>query len=335
MPNYKTWSFEELRFQDYSMNKKFSSTSGPTGAFGTSTQSAFGTTGTFGQTAGTGSGLFGKAPAFGASTTGFGGATTGTGFGATNTGTPSAFGATGATSGFGAPTGAFGAPTTAGFGATGTGAFGANAPKPFSSFPASGTSSFGTSAFGTANNTPTTSIFGAPKTTTPFGAATTQPTQQTGFGFGTGLLGGTTAGAQPAGTTGMFGQPAATPFGAQQQQQPAATPFGGGSLFGATPAPASTSLFSNTNTTQNNLFNAPKTGGFFGAAGAAATPAQGSGPGLFSTPFGGSTGFSSNFSTPATGFGSSLGAGGSLFPSSQPAAQPGPTLQASIDKSPY
>lgn len=147
MPQYKNYSLEELRLQDYQQNRKTAGgAAGGTSAFGAPAGGAFGsntsTTSAFGQPAAS-TGGFGQpqTSAFGqpAQTSAFGaGATGATGglFGQQQQpATTSAFGQPAGTSAFGASTSAFGQPAaTSGFGAganTG-GAFGAAASKPFS-----------------------------------------------------------------------------------------------------------------------------------------------------------------------------------------------------------
>ncbi|KAI9016066.1 nuclear protein 96-domain-containing protein [Hyaloraphidium curvatum] len=258
MANYKNWSLEELRLQDYAMGKKAPTAGAP----------GFGQTGAFGQTAPTTGGLFGSTSA----TSGFGQPqqqpqqTLGAGlFGAQNTTTAAP--ATGF-GGFGQAqqpaTTAFGQPQQTGglFGATTTG-FGAQQP---------------------ATTQPAATGFGAG-----FGFGTPQSQQKPAFGFGA-----TSATTTPAAPTGFggFGQPAAqpatstSPFGfgqtaqpAQQQQQtgfslfgakattptapaaPAATGFGGfGTATTQAAAPASTFSFGAT------VPSAPAAGaGLFGA----------------------------------------------------------------------
>lgn len=334
MPQYKNYSLEELRLQDYQQNRKTASGApGGTGAFGAPAGGAFGAstgaaTSAFGQPA-AGTSAFGQpqqTSAFGqpAQTSAFGGGATGGGlFGQQQQpATTSAFGqpATG-TSAFGASTSAFGQPAaTSGFGAgaaTG-GAFGAAASKPFSfgSTPAPATGGFGqpaTSAFG--QPAASTGAFGQqqPATTSAFGGGFGQKpatTPATG-GFGTGF-------GQPA-ATGGFGQPAATGgFGASTSKPassfsfgataPTSTAGGFGTGFGTTPAPAT------------GGFGQPATGGLFGAAkpaapttslfnNTAATTGTTGGFGGFGTGATGATGglFGQK---PATGLG---GTGGGLF----------------------
>ncbi|CAO3609277.1 unnamed protein product [Cunninghamella blakesleeana] len=286
MPQYKQYSIEELRLQDYNQNRKtgnaqgttatggfgstaatggFGSTSGTTGGFGQSNTGGFGqqpstgafgqtTTGGFGaQTSNTGGGLFGQTQNTG--TTGFGQQPTTTGFGQTNTG------------GFGANTGGFGNTATTGFGA------GANTAQKTFGF---GATSQPATGFG--STTATTGGFGQNTLgTTGFGQ-TNQQTQQTGFGFGQ----------KPAGTTTTgFGAPA-TGFGATT----------GG--FGAASKPASSFSFNPTST-------APTT-----------TQTTGFGSGFGTATSGATTGFGAT--QPAqTGFGAPA-AGGGLF-GAKPAGQ--------------
>lgn len=139
MPQYRNYSLEELRLQDYAQNRKTSAAAAP-GGFGTATTGGFGSTATstpFGQT---GTSAFGQQ----AGTSAFGQPQTSSAFGSTGTGTglfgqqqqpstgTSAFGS--GTTGFGSTGGGFGSSTgTSGFGSTGTGAFGSaasNAAKP-------------------------------------------------------------------------------------------------------------------------------------------------------------------------------------------------------------
>ncbi|KAF7724665.1 hypothetical protein EC973_000837 [Apophysomyces ossiformis] len=252
MPQYKQYSVEELRLQDYAQNRKNSGSAvapggfgaqNPTGAFGASSMStpfgqsatttpfgqqqatgAFGqpqtTTGAFGSTTGGGT-MFGQQQQPAAGTTAFGAPTTGTGgFGSTGFG--------GATS-----TPAFGAATTGGFGA----AAGA-ANKPFSFGSTTTSTQPATVGFGAATTTP---AFGQPAAgTTAFG----QPAQQqTGFGG---------FGAKPAGTaTSGFGTGFGTGFGSTAAAKPA-TSF---SFGGTSAAPTTT-----TGTTGFGGFGAPSTG---------------------------------------------------------------------------
>ncbi|KAI9354053.1 nuclear protein 96-domain-containing protein [Zopfochytrium polystomum] len=365
MPNYKNWSFEELRVQDYAMNKKFSTTSGPagfgTGTFGQTNQAAgaFGSSaGGFGQSGAAG-GIFGASQS---GSSGFSFGTTGSSFGQTGT---SVFGAGPS---LGASATAFGSAPTAstGFGASsGTGfGFGSNTTKPgaFGSFGTnSATGAFGTSgtAFGGGTGT-TGGIFGQkqPSSST-FGI--TQPAQQpTGFSstFGGGIGGSTFGAQQPATSAGLFGRPPATQntgFGLGQQTpatglfgpgQPASTTsFGAGvGGFGSTPgfAAGQSSLFggaSNSGFSSGTSFGA-KPGGLFGSTQTAGTPGFGGGGAGFGGGFGGTAtpGFGSGFQSSLTGQATGLAntnLGGSLFSSSLGSNAPGPSLHASIDQSPY
>ncbi|KAG2223788.1 hypothetical protein INT45_001922 [Circinella minor] len=209
MPQYRSYSLEELRLQDYAQNRKNSGAAGApaAGGFGSTATGGFGTgaTGGFGQQQQPGSTPFGQSAgtsAFGQqqqpAAGGFGAGATGGGlFGQPQQqqqGTP-AFGSS-TTGGFGtgATSGGFGATsgTTGGFGsAGGFGATAGNAAKPLF-----GGSQPATGGFGAASTTP---AFGAGATTGGFGQPNQQ--QQTG-GFGGGF------GAKPSGTatTGGFGQ---------------------------------------------------------------------------------------------------------------------------------
>uniref|UniRef100_A0A0X3NVG3 Nuclear pore complex protein Nup98-Nup96 n=1 Tax=Schistocephalus solidus TaxID=70667 RepID=A0A0X3NVG3_SCHSO len=334
MKEYQDKSLEELRVEDYLLNKK-SGTQGTSGLFGsgvkpltfatptattaplfgasaTQTQakplfgggtSLFGAsqpTGTFGQT--TQSSLFGGKPLFGASNTTanvFGSSTTaqnqlGLTFGQASQSQGSIFGSKPA----------FGATTTAP-------SFGI-----FGSQPAQSASpGFG---FG---KTQTTGLFGsAPASNSLFGA--TQPASQASpFGAvanqSTGLFGGI----RPTTATSIFGSTTTT----------APTAFGFGSAFGVKPA-ASTGLFGNT-LTSNPLAAKPTGFGFpttqatpgFGLPSTATSAAQsGLGGGLFGAKkplFGANT----TTATPGFGFGAataSTGLFGNALGATSQAAQP-------------
>ncbi|KAG0018263.1 hypothetical protein BGZ80_007386 [Entomortierella chlamydospora] len=301
MPQYRGYSFEELRLQDYQQGRKF-----PGQAAG------FGGTSTFGQQpAATG---FGAQPStgfgsnsttsniggFGGGTTGFGGTTT-AGFGSTTpfgSTAPASTGFGGQTTtpstGFGATTGAFGSQPATGFGATsGTGGFGtaggfgaATAAKPATGFGGFGTTAtsqpatgFGatTGGFGATTATPSlfggggtgTGAFGAPAATTSTGFGgfgTTQTSAapaSTGLGFGLG------------GAAGGFGAKPATSslFGGNATSTSTAPSFGS---FGTAPAAGTGGLFGGAST-GSSLFPATSTAstGLFGGAGATAAPSFG------------------------------------------------------------
>lgn len=236
MPAYAHKSTEELRFEDYLKRTN------PAAAQAAATQNAPQAT-----AAATGAGAFGQpAGGFGApatSTGGFGG-------GAFGAAAPSAFGAPAtSTGGFGGAAGGFGSPTTT---STGFGGFGGAATSTGLSFgkPA------GTGAFGAAPAA--TGAFGAPATTSAFGATTGgfgAPATSTAGGFGASGFGATTA---PA--TGGFGG-----FGATTGAAPGATGGFGASSFGK---PAATSGFGGFGAT-----TAPATGGFGGFGATTAQPA--------------------------------------------------------------
>ncbi|KAJ3105705.1 hypothetical protein HDU97_007682 [Phlyctochytrium planicorne] len=368
MPNYKTWSPEELRLQDYTMNKKFSAQTGP--GFGTNT---FATPGPGGSTFSFGGGTnntqptstFGATPTsnftFGAAqpqqqggifgggqstsnsflnpsatTGGFGSNTTGStfgGFGGQPAASTSTFGSGG---GFGASTPktgfGFGTPSTGtGFGAGGTtSTFGANA----------GSSNL----FG--NKTPTSTTFGSG-----FGSA------NTGFGA-TGAFGSNNA--ANTGTGGLFNrspQNNTGGFGFNTQNNAASTPFGANSSFGG--AQQNTfgqnntgSLFQSSTSTpafgaNNTAIGAKTAGNFFGS-----TPAPTSTFGGNLGGFNQTTNQSGSLMNPLSGglgtstfggLGTSSAMGNNLFGGSGAANSfmgannngAGQTLQASIDRNPY
>ncbi|CAI5720976.1 unnamed protein product [Peronospora destructor] len=279
MPAYAHKSTEELRYEDYLKRTD------PAAAQAAATQNA---------------------PALSATT---GGSSAFGGFGA-QPATSSAFGATG---GFGTnQPSAFGAPSTGGgFGSSTFGsATAASTPGVFGGFgsqPAAPATSGG--MFGNAAASPGTGAFGAPATSSVFGAAPGAasafgaPSTNGGFGATAGGFGssfGAAPAAQPQNSTfGGFGATTPAPssgFGASGFGKPAASPGFGG--FGATTAPA-----------------APAAGGFgFGAAQpqASATTSLFGGSGTAAPA---STGFSFGGSAPklATsggfGFGSTGGTG--------------------------
>ncbi|CEJ03023.1 hypothetical protein RMCBS344292_17014 [Rhizopus microsporus] len=299
MPQYKDYSLEELRLQDYAQGRKTASAAG--GAFG---QPAAG--GAFGQTTSTmGGGAFGQPStggAFGqpAASTGFGQPAQSNMFGATsNTGSifgqqqqqqpTTAFGQSTGTNAFGSTTNAFGATgtNTTGFGAGTTGsAFGANAAKPFGF---GGTSTAPTTGFGA-----TTTGFGQQGTTGGFGQ------QNTTGGFGqqasqTGGFGG--FGAKPAttttGTTGFggFGNTGATTSGFGAATSKPATGFS----FGQPATSTGTTGFGGFGTSTT-----PSLGGFGQTGAGTTTSAFGGNKPATSTSFFGNT---TGATTGTTGFG--------------------------------
>ncbi|KAG1469211.1 hypothetical protein G6F56_003384 [Rhizopus delemar] len=338
MPQYKDYSLEELRFQDYSQGRKTAAAAG--GAFGQpAAGSAFGqpanamggqfnqtpaSNSLFGQPAATG-GAFGQpaqSSAFGATNTNTGGI-----FGQQQNSTP-AFGQNTGTSAFGQPAqsnafGAAGNTGSTGFGAGATGgAFGANAgaAKPFgfgntSAAPTTGFGTTGTGGFGQQQNN--TGGFGQQPAQTGgfggFGAKPASTTPSTGFG-GFGNTGAATGGfgaatSKPATSFG-FGQTGAastgtTGFGGFGAQNNTAGGFGqpasgatSGGLFGST-KPA---------TSSTSLF-----GGNTGAAtGSTGFGGFGTGQNNATGGFGASNtgGFGQK---PATGTGTSLFGGGNTL----------------------
>ncbi|KAI8640494.1 nucleoporin autopeptidase-domain-containing protein [Parasitella parasitica] len=338
MPQYKNYSLEELRLQDYLQNRKNAS-SAPASSFGTSGGGAFGatpaTTSAFSQP--TATGAFGQQQpsAFGqpAQTNAFGASVGASGslFGQQQPGsnTP-AFGQP-ATNAFGSSNSAFGQPSTAntsfGSAANTGGAFGTAASKPFAfgSTPAPTTGGFSqttNTAFGQA--APTTSAFGQQSASTNFGGFGQKPAGTTTGGFGGFGNTGTTGGfGQPA--AGGFGQPAAGGFGAATSKPassfsfgataPATGTTGGFGGFGTTPA-AGTGGFGQT-TTGGGLFGAAKpaapTTSLFGNTAGATTGATGGfgGFGGFGTGQTGQTGGAGGLfgQKPASGLGTT-GSGG-------------------------
>ncbi|CAH8850249.1 unnamed protein product [Trichobilharzia szidati] len=298
MKEYQDKSLEELRLEDYALNRRGpSSTVGNTSIFATSSAAKpfqFGSS----QIGGTTS-IFGQAnkptsSLFGASTSGVTSSNTML-FG--NTATQSAFGQASQGSLLGLKP-QFGAATTASifgttpatqstgfaFGQTNqtTSVFGA---KPL--FGATSTAATGTSLFGTAQTTPqlgnTGFTFGQPQqqatglggSTSLFGQSTqastaakptlfgTQPTTGTGLMFGstsTGIFGGS----KPAGSTSVFGSPATGLTGLQGTQQQTGFSFGSSLGTAGGIKPAGTSLFGTSATTTTT--SALKPGGLFGSA---------------------------------------------------------------------
>ncbi|RCH92022.1 hypothetical protein CU097_001328 [Rhizopus azygosporus] len=298
MPQYKDYSLEELRLQDYVQGRKTASAFGAPaagGAFGQTTSTMGG--GAFGQPS-TG-GAFGQP----AASTGFGQPAQSNMFGATaNTGgmfgqqqqqqqqqPTTAFGQSTGTNAFGSTTNAFGATGTGttGFGAGTTGgAFGASAAKPFGF---GGTSTAPTTGFGA-----TTTGFGQQGTTGGFGQQNTtggfgqQAGQTSGFG-GFGVKPATTT----TGTTGFggFGNTGATTGGFGTATSKPATGFS----FGQ---PATS-----TGTTGFGGFGAsttPNLGGFGQTGAGATTGAFGGNKPATSTSFFGNT---TGATTGTTGFG--------------------------------
>lgn len=338
MKEYENKSLEELRFEDYSANRKGPSAgsmlgnAGGSGLFGATIQQ--GTSGLFSAPQNQTSGLFGQQskPMFGAATTSAFGMSTASPF-STST---SAFGATSTTGSsgmFGAKPMGFGTSTTTtgafgGFGQTtnaGGGLFGQ--PKPFGTATSQSSGSLfstTTSAFGA------TPAFGAPAAPTGFGQA--PPNQQIGLfgqpaakptGFGT-AFGAPTSSAAPSFGFGTTTNTQANPFG--QQNKPAFSFGGPTSSVPAFGAPAGAPAFGAPQPQQGGLFSAASKPAFgFGAAtsqpstfgastGFNSTGGLSSG-GLFGSQqpkpgglFGGSTGFGATSTMqPSTGFGAPSG----------------------------
>uniref|UniRef100_A0A2H8TZV3 Nuclear pore complex protein Nup98-Nup96 n=1 Tax=Melanaphis sacchari TaxID=742174 RepID=A0A2H8TZV3_9HEMI len=308
MKEYESKIFEELRFEDYSANRKV----GQQGAVG---GGIFGSPKTlFSSTTTTSTGLFGandNKPLFGTTSTtpalgGFGNTGSSNVFGAQNSlfGKPQqttpAFGTQPSTQPFGMNTaqpnifGSNTAQTAKPFGvaAPQTNIFGSTAPSTFGTQ----TTGFGQTSFGQPNQN---NLFGQNKPA--FGLGSTQTT--TGFGFGTntstsanGLFGSKPANTGFQMTTPAFGTNNA--FGATSTAQPAAGGLFGSNAFNKAPT---TSLFNQPTNQSTGVFNnAAKPGGLFG---------QGTqGTGLF-----GSSN-TSNFNTGGTSFfGSNQPSGIGLF----------------------
>ncbi|XP_026668597.1 nuclear pore complex protein Nup98-Nup96 isoform X2 [Ceratina calcarata] len=285
MKEYESKSYEELRFEDYSVGRK-----GPsTGIFGAPTQpSPFGNAGAGTSTA----------------TTGFGGMTGG--FGTTTQ--------SGSSGLFAKPITSFGTPSTTttnnfAFNSTqGTNLFGSNTQnKPFGTAPTplfatSNTNQTPGTGFGGINTTQNTgfgSTFGATQPNQSIGLfnqnksafnapATSSTTGFTGFGqtaasnAGTSLFGAKPAGTTAFGTTPSFGASTASTFGTSTGfnagQNTGTSLFNTsfkpatqttGFSFGSTPA-SSTGLGTNTGLTLgggSTLFGQQKTGGLFGNTG--------------------------------------------------------------------
>ncbi|TPX54026.1 hypothetical protein PhCBS80983_g06070 [Powellomyces hirtus] len=371
---YRNWSPEELRWQDYQMNKKFA------GAGSTAT-AGFGSTG------------------FGATNTGFGagaggfGAPASTGFGATPATTAPALGLFGGGSTFGAQQqpqqSAFGFGQTPSTQAAGSSLFGQSAfgqatapafgqqssapsafgqPKPafgFGATPATTQSAFGMPSAGFGQTAATTSLFGSTPASSGLGFGATPALGQsapTGFGsfpasstaggaFGAkpafGFGAATTAPAQPFGATaaggfGGFGGAAASTaptqslFGVQSQAQPAPSLFGSAPSFtGFGATPASGGF---------GAAQQPKPAFSFGAQSMAAPASSFGSFGQAPAPsfFGAQQPAAGGFGGPSNAFtGGLFNPGGGVttaplgFNSSLNAGQPTASLRASIDRNPY
>lgn len=307
MPEYKNFSFEELRLKDYEQNRRYGTGNpAPAGGFGAS-GSAFGqqnNTSAFGANTGSGFGL--NTSAFGANntnatggTSAFGAPANNTPFGASNN---TAFGANNNTSAFGAANNTnspFGGANNAssGFGSTGTNAFGGG-----SAFGASKPSAFGAlntgSAFGS-NNTTGGGLFGsnnnAANNSSPFGANN----NTSAFGANNNTSNSPFGGANN--TSSGFGAANNSPFGGNNASTAGGGLFGANnnnnnafgsnnnsntSAFGANNN-ASGGLFGGNQNNSGNAFGAkPATGGLFGSTnnnqgGFGATANNNSGGGLF------------------------------------------------------
>ncbi|PJP11049.1 hypothetical protein HERES_0778 [Saccharomyces cerevisiae] len=253
MPEYRNFSFEELRFQDYQAGRKFGTSQNGTG---TTFNNPQGTTNTgFGimgnnnsTTSATTGGLFGQKPA--------------TGMFGTGTGSGGGFGS-GATN----STGLFGSSTNL----SGNSAFGANKP-------ATSGGLFGNTTNNPTNGTNNTGLFGQQNSNTNGGLF---GQQQNSFGANNvsngGAFGQVNRGAFPQqqtqqGSGGIFGQSNANANGGAFGQQQ-----GTGALFGA--KPASGGLFGQSAGSKAfgmNTNSTGTTGGLFGQ-----TNQQQSGGGLF------------------------------------------------------
>jgi nuclear pore complex protein Nup98-Nup96 len=287
MPEYKSYSFEELRMQDYEQGRRYGNQQPQSSGFGASNAAS-----PFGATGNAGSG-FGASTGFGAPTSN----TSGGLFGSNNTNTAGGFGSSfGASNKSNQSGGLFGTTnTSAGFGATNTStgfgsgsAFGAAKPSTFGSSGTTGGGLFGStnnnaSTFGANNSASTAGMFGASNTqSSPFGANTNN-TSGGLFGSNNNAGGfGSTANTNTGGslfgsannTSNAFGGNNASPFGANNQSKPA---FGFGSNinaagttstgfgFGSSNAPTSTTsggLFANNNAGNANagsMFGNPST----------------------------------------------------------------------------
>mmetsp|Transcript_925 Transcript_925/g.1148 ORF Transcript_925/g.1148 Transcript_925/m.1148 type:complete len:1736 (+) Transcript_925:182-5389(+) len=299
MQQYEAKSFEEIRFEDYSMGNKGDGSGNNSTATG-----GFGGFGAAPATVG-----FGAAPAPAPAAPSFGG------FGSSNTPAPAPFGSP-APAPFGspapAPFGAAPAPST--FGAASPAPFGFGAaPKP----PASG------GLFGSPSPAPAPGgLFGSAPAPAPGGLFGSAPAPAQAFGApapaGGGLFGAPAP--APAAGGGLFGAQAPAPAGGGLFGAPAPAPTGG--LFGA-PAPAPGGLFGSSAPAPSfapasgGLFGAPAPGGLFGAKspapGGFATPAP---PAFGAPPAAGGTGlFGAN-----PGFASPIGAPANIIPPAADAA---------------
>jgi nuclear pore complex protein Nup98-Nup96 len=258
MPQYRNFSFEELRLKDYQMNKKFNQ--------GFSNTSSFGSSG-FGMNSNNNS-AFGQKSAFGNTTGGFGQNNMNT-FGSSN----NAFGSN--NNAFGSNNNAFGSNNNTGtglFGSSQNNAFGqmnntnsgfgsslkpANSGFGFGSSTGFGTNNNTTSAFGNNNNNSgfgfgtqnnNTSAFGS--TNNAFGMKSATNTGTSGFGFGSNQNNNSLSMNKPSNSTGLFSS-----FGNNNTST---------SLFGNAQNNNSTSLFGSNNANSGSLFgNKSSFGGGF------------------------------------------------------------------------
>ncbi|KAI8992268.1 nucleoporin autopeptidase-domain-containing protein [Pilobolus umbonatus] len=312
MPQYKNYSLEELRFQDYAQGRK--SSGNATTAFGATAAPAFGAAPTtFGQAA--------QPTGFGQTGGAFGQNTQTNAFGQSNTtglfnqqqpqtgfGQPAA----GATTGFGSNM--FGNTNTAtGFGttpATNT-AFGAtNTSKPFSfgNTPAAAPNAFGATTTPGFGQQQTTNAFGQPAANNTMGGFGQKPATTGGFG----LLNNTTNNANA--TTG-FGAMASKPTTSFAFNAAAPATGNTGFGFGATTTP--TSIGFGQNTSGTGIFGAAKpaapTTSFFNSS-SGTNPAGTTGFSFGQQP---QTGATSGFSSTGTMFGqkpaTGLGTTGNIF----------------------
>lgn len=288
MPEYKNFSFEELRLKDYEQNRRFGSGAPQANAFGASpannTSFGFG-----GNTANNNSNL-GGASAFGQTNNSAFGQSSNSAFGAAggafgqNNSTGGAFGQNNANnnlsafgSGFGSTANnSTGFGSTGAFGSSGNSAFGANKPAGFGSAFGSTTNN-NTSAFGANNNNTSTgfgSAFGSNNnaTSSPFGQnnnttnafGTNNNNNSSPFGApkpnGGGLFGGA------SNNNNAFGASNTNAFGSNNNNNNTGGGLFGssGSTFGAKPANTAGGLFGSGNNTQNSTFGSSNSGGLFG-----------------------------------------------------------------------